>query len=236
MAIYAMSDLHLSLSIKDKPMDIYGNSWVNYMDKIKHNWNETVTDDDIVIIGGDVSWAMYLDECYDDFNFINELKGKKIISKGNHDYWWESITKLNKYISMNQFNTITFLNNNSYIHDDIAICATRGWPDASYGNFNEENQKIYSRELNRLELSLQSCVEHNPKKIVAVLHYPPITKDHTVNEEYMSLFRKYNVDICLYGHLHSSALRYAFEGKVDDVYFKLVSADFLEFTPYKLEF
>ena len=236
MAIYAMSDLHLSLSIKNKPMDIYGDLWTNYMDKIKENWNKTVSPNDVVIVGGDISWAMYLNECYDDFNFINNLNGKKIISKGNHDYWWESVTKLNKYITENEFDTMTFLNNSSYMYNGVAICATRGWPDKSYGNFNAENEKIYNRELNRLELSLKSCINNNPEKIIAVLHYPPITKEHTVNQDYMDILNRYNVDVCLYGHLHSNALRYAFEGKADNIYFKLTSADFLEFTPFKVEF
>ena len=149
MSIYTISDLHLSLSI-DKPMDIFGYNWQNYMERLKENWQSTVKKEDIVVIGGDISWATYIDECFDDFSFIESLNGKKIILKGNHDYWWESLTKLKKYILENNFSTISFLHNTSFLEEDIAICGARGWIDPSYSNFTKDDEKIYLRELERL--------------------------------------------------------------------------------------
>ena len=233
MSIYTISDLHLSLSI-DKPMDIFGYNWQNYMERLKENWQSTVKKEDIVVIGGDISWATYIDECFDDFSFIESLNGKKIILKGNHDYWWESLTKLKKYILENNFSTISFLHNTSFLEEDIAICGARGWIDPSYSNFTKDDEKIYLRELERLKLSLESSKNLNAKKTFVFLHYPPVTKDLKINEDYKNIFKNYNVTKCFYGHLHSKASKNSFEGTIDNVMYKLVSADFMEFIPYKI--
>ncbi len=129
MAVYAISDLHLALSV-DKPMDVFGARWSNYMERLRENWTATVGENDHVLIPGDISWATYLDQAYEDFRFINELPGKKIISKGNHDYWWTTKSKLDKFLDENGFHSIRFLHNNSYIVENLAVCGTRGWGDA----------------------------------------------------------------------------------------------------------
>lgn len=233
MSIYTISDLHLSLSI-DKPMDVFGTSWENYMERLRLNWNDIVKTNDTVIIGGDVSWATYLGECEKDFGYIHSLNGKKIILKGNHDYWWESISKLNNYVSSNGFESISFLYNNSYNIDGIAICGTRGWIDPSYDSFKSDDEKIYLRELARLELSLQSAQKFDVNEKYVFLHYPPVTKDLKINEDYGAMFKKYGVSKCFYGHLHAKASKNALEKTVSDIEYKLVSSDYLRFIPYKI--
>ena len=233
MSIYTISDLHLSLSI-DKPMDIFGYNWQNYMERLKINWQSTVKKEDTVIIGGDISWATYIDECFKDFSYLESLNGKKIILKGNHDYWWESLTKLNKYIIQNEFSTISFLHNTSFLVENVAICGGRGWIDPSYSNFTKDDEKIYSRELERLKLSLESSKKFDAKTTFVFLHYPPVTKDLTINEDYENIFKMYNVKKCFYGHLHSKASKNSFEGICNGIEYKLVSSDYMEFMPYKI--
>ncbi|MBE7046489.1 MAG: serine/threonine protein phosphatase [Ruminococcaceae bacterium] len=233
MSIYTISDLHLAFGV-DKPMDIFGYGWENYMERTETNWINTVNDQDTVIIGGDISWGTYLDDIKPDFDFIESLPGKKILLKGNHDYWWESLTKLKRFTDEMGYKTIEFLHNTSILAQDTAICGTRGWIDPSTDNFKKDDEKIYLRELGRMELSLKEGIKYNPKKIIAVLHYPPVTKDKTINQDYLELFKKYSVSTCIYGHLHSNSHKNAFEGQVDNIEFKLVSADYVHFTPQKL--
>ena len=237
MAIYAMSDLHLALSA-DKPMDIFGGRWNDYMERIKHNWSSLVTDEDTVLIGGDVSWAMYLAQCKDDFEFLELLPGKKIISKGHHDYWWESITKLNKYISDMGFGSVSFLHNNSYIVENCGICGARGWIVPGSDAFKSDDVKFYERELGRLALSAQSLDKFGDaaEYRIAMLHYPPVNKDGEVDPGFGEILKKHNIDICLYGHLHSQACMGAFNGVADGVEYRLVSSDYMNFVPYKLNF
>lgn len=234
MAIFAISDLHLALGV-DKPMDIFGNHWANYMNRIAKNWSETVGHDDTVIVGGDISWATYLPECQADFAMIDALPGKKILLKGNHDYWWESVTKMRQFVQHQRFSTIDFLHNNAYFSDGVAICGSRGWNDPSYDNFTAEDEKLYEREWIRLELSLEDAKQYGAKKTVAALHYPPVTKYRQVNGWYRDLFARYGVDVCVYGHLHSGGAKMAFEGMDNGVLYRLVSADFIDFFPLKLE-
>jgi len=233
MSIYTISDLHLAFGV-DKPMDIFGYGWENYMERTETNWINTVNDQDTVIIGGDISWGTYLDDIKPDFDFIESLPGKKILLKGNHDYWWESLTKLKRFTDEMGYKTIEFLHNTSILAQDTAICGTRGWIDPSTDNFKKDDEKIYLRELGRMELSLKEGIKYNPKKIIAVLHYPPVTKDKTINQDYLELFKKYSVSTCIDGHLHSNSHKNAFEGQVDNIEFKLVSADYVHFTPQKL--
>ncbi len=157
MSLYAISDLHLAMSI-EKPMDVFGARWANYMDKLKENWNSIVSDEDYVIVPGDISWATYLEQAVDDFKFIHELPGKKIISKGNHDYWWTTKSKLDKFINDNGFTSISFMHNNSYLIGRAAVCGTRGWETPGEIGFSSEDSKIYQRELQRLELSLKNAI------------------------------------------------------------------------------
>lgn len=232
MSVYAISDLHLSLSI-DKPMDIFGQRWTNYMEKLEKYWRDTVNEEDYVIVPGDISWATYLEQALRDFEFIESLPGKKIISKGNHDYWWTTMSKLNKFISDNGFTSIRFMHNNSFKLDKYILCGTRGWISPGDDNFSDEDKKIFNRELNRLELSLGSILKHGGEVIVAALHYPPF--DHRKEPtEFVEIMKKYNVDICVYGHLHGESLKNAIQGKIEGIDFKLVSADYLGFKPIKL--
>lgn len=240
MSVYAMSDLHLALGV-DKPMDVFGSGWSDYMQKIESNWNNTVNDEDTVIIGGDVSWAMYLGECYKDFSFIENLKGTKIISKGNHDYWWESITKLNRYVADNGFNSIKFMYNNSFIVEDYAICGTRGWLLPGDDRFKTDDKKAYDRELIRFEISLSDMLKSTEQTVksyqkVAVFHYPPFDKNGVFDPGVCELLNKYNIKKCIYGHLHGKSTQTAIEGEHSGIKYKLVSSDYMKFQPCNLNF
>ena len=241
MAVYAMSDLHLALSA-DKPIDVFGGRWDDYMQRICDNWNATVGCGDTVLIGGDVSWAMYLSQCDADFDFINRLSGRKIISKGNHDYWWESITKMNTYLAEKGFDTISFMHNNSFLIENYAICGTRGWTIPSSDNFGTADVKMYERELNRLALSAQDmrrAIERSGRfdfERVAVLHYPPVTSDGMVDDGIAALLKENGITKCIYGHLHGAACANAFCGENDGIKYRLVSSDFMNFEPCNLNF
>ena len=240
MAVYAMSDLHLALSA-DKPMDVFGGRWSDYMQRICVNWNSIVGNDDTVLIGGDVSWAMYLAQCDADFDFINRLNGSKIISKGNHDYWWESITKMNAYLEKKGFDTISFLHNNSYIAENYAICGTRGWTIPSSDSFAAADAKMYERELARLALSADAmenkiCANGGDFEKIAVLHYPPVTSDGVLDDGVGAILKKHGVTKCIYGHLHGAACANAFCGETDGIKFRLVSSDYMNFEPCNLNF
>ena len=232
MSIYAISDLHLAVSV-DKPMDVFGGQWDNYMQKLQTNWNNLVNQDDYVLIPGDISWATYIDEADSDFLFIDNLKGTKIISKGNHDYWWTTMSKLQKYVEEKNFSTIKFLNNNSIKLEDIVVCATRGWKCPNEDDFTTEDKKIYDRELNRLKLSLESVVDKECEKYV-MIHFPPFNTKREMNE-LIELLNTYGVKNCLYGHLHGSALKNPFEGELYGVNFRLISADYLKFMPIRIK-
>jgi len=232
MAIYAISDLHLAKSI-DKPMDIFGHRWQNYMERLKASWEETVCQDDYVIIPGDISWATYLEQAYDDFSFIERLPGKKIISKGNHDYWWTTLSKLNKFLRDNNFASISFMHNNSFDLGEAVLCGTRGWKCPGENDFSAEDQKIFNRELQRLELSLKTIKPKDNQTVIAALHYPPFNMKGRPSD-FIDVMKKYNVTMCLYGHLHGESHRNAVEGRIEGIDFKFVSADHLEFRPLKL--
>ena len=223
MALWIIGDLHLSFST-DKPMDIFHDGWKNHPEKIKMNWLERVKADDVVILAGDTSWGMTLDEALADFKFIDGLCGKKLIIKGNHDYWWQTVTKMRKFFDNNDIKTIDFIYNNCFIYKDIAICGTRGW---MLGEEKVSNQlKILEREAGRLERSLASA----PKEIekIAVLHYPVILKDGEPNL-LVNVLKKYSVKHCFYGQLHAQSIKNAFCGEKFGINFKLVSADSIDF-------
>ena len=231
MALYAMSDLHLSLSA-DKPMDVFGSSWHNYMERIRTHWSETVTDADMVIVGGDISWAMYLEEAYEDFKFLNELPGKKLLLRGNHDYWWEGISKLKNYMASNGFDSVCFLQNDAYVWDNTVIAGTRGWLIPSSDSFSSDDRKIYERELIRLDLSLKSAQKLAPDmEKLAVFHFPPLKNDGSVDGAISEILHSYNVTRCIYGHLHGIVAQNSFSGIADGIEYKLVSADYLNFKP-----
>lgn len=225
MAIYVIGDLHLSFST-NKPMDIFGRNWQNYEEKIKKDWLLKVKPEDTVILPGDFSWAMYLDETEKDFEFINNLPGKKILLKGNHDYWWTTLTSMRKYIKEENFENIDFLYNNSYEIENKIIAGTKGW------NISEEQEdiRLTKREVARLELSIKSGIEKygNDKEIIVFMHYPPLTKNN-IDTDYTRLMKKYGIKRCYYGHLHANSIKDAVEGNVDGIEYKLVSSDGLDF-------
>lgn len=235
MAIFAISDLHLSTNT-DKSMEIFGTKWAGYMQRISDNWSRLVGEDDTVIIGGDVSWEMKLADCVSDFEFINHLPGRKIITKGNHDYWWETASKHKAFLESNGFSNIDFIYNNAYMAEDIAICGSRWWDDPTTDGFDDEDLKIYNHELLRLENSLKEAEKLSCNVILAVLHFPPFTSDGSVNGDIAELFARYGVTACIYGHLHSAGLKNAVEGCFGGVNYRLTSADFLDFTPVEIKF
>ena len=235
MAIYAIGDLHLSFQ-NPKPMDIFGDNWENHAEKIKQNWIKNVTQEDTVLLLGDFSWAMYLEDAKLDFEFLHRLPGKKILLKGNHDYWWTTITKMKQYLKENNFNEMYFLYNNSYLVEDKIVVGTRGWTITDI----EEDNKMIKREYNRLELSFKDAINKfgTEKEIIVCMHYPPINKSAIENKEqlcFVNLMKKYNVKKCLYGHLHGKSHKDAVEGTFYNIDFKLISSDYLNFRLYSLK-
>lgn len=226
MSIYAISDLHLSYGA-EKPMDKFGKIWEDYEERMKYNWNRIVKENDLVLIAGDVSWATYLSEAVEDFKFIDGLNGEKLISKGNHDYWWESLTKLRKFAQENEFNTINFVHNTAFKYRDYAICAAKGY------DFNTE-KRLCDRENIRVKLSLEEGVKLGGK-IILMLHYPPFDKNGEVYPELKEMLEGYGVCMCVYGHLHAHAHMFAVNKMIENTEFRLTSCDFLEFTPLKLQ-
>ncbi|OPX42941.1 3',5'-cyclic adenosine monophosphate phosphodiesterase CpdA [Ruminiclostridium hungatei] len=229
MSIFAIADLHLALGI-DKPMDVFGGRWSNYMEKLKNNWIETVAHTDTVIIPGDVSWATYIENVYEDFRYIEALPGKKIISKGNHDYWWTTSSKLNKYLKEKEFTTISFMHNNSFMAENFSICGTRGWKCPGEDDFKKEDEKIYNREIERLELSIKSSANQEQSERLVFMHYPPVTAK-SQSSGFIDVMKKHGITRCFYGHLHGDGIKGAIEGEYEGIELKLISADYLNFVP-----
>lgn len=229
MALYTIGDTHLSLA-KDKPMDIFGEKWKNHAQKLKDGFS-IVGEDDLTVICGDISWGMGIEETKEDFLFIDALPGKKIILKGNHDYWWSTAAKAKKFFVQNGITTIDILYNNSFNYGEYAICGTRGWfYEEEKGG--EHDAKIMRREIMRLEASLKAAGD---KKKLVFLHYPPLFQSYRC-EEILELLKSYEVRLCCYGHIHGKGCAYAFNGWRDGTEFRLVSADFVDFTPVKLPY
>ena len=232
MALYTIADLHLPLGI-DKPMDIFGSRWTNYVERIHDNWKNIITDNDTVVLPGDFSWATYLEQSIPDFKFIEELPGKKILLKGNHDFWWETMSKLKKFLADNDFKTIDFLQNNAFMYNTTALCGTRGWSYLGSGNASDDDRRIYERELGRLELSLQAAMKQSPEKIIVFMHYPPLTPD-IPESGFSELMKKYSVSMCVYGHIHNAVYKNVVEGERNGIKFLLASCDYHGFVPQKL--
>lgn len=227
MALYAIGDLHLCLGAP-KPMDVFGGAWVGYMDKLKEGLSILGPEDSTVLLG-DLSWALDLPSSAADFAWINDIPGRKIILKGNHDYWWSTAAKFRKFCDEHGFRDMELLNNNFFEYEGIAVCGTRGW------FFEEErsgqhDEKVFKRELIRLEASLKAAGE---RQKLAFLHYPPRYKGYEC-PEILELLEKYEVRRCFYGHLHGGSHKLAMEGLWDGVEFRLVAADYLDFKPYKV--
>ena len=227
MAVYAIGDLHLSLSA-DKPMDVFGGVWDNYIEKLREGF-AGLTAEDVVVLCGDLSWGMGLEQSREDFRFLASLPGKKLILKGNHDFWWSTAARAQRFFLDNGFEHIDILHNNCYLWGDLALCGTRGWfYEEEKGA--EHDRKIMLREIGRLETSLKAAGER--EKLV-FLHYPPIFQ-HYECPEILQLLNDYRVGLCCYGHLHGKSCRLAFEGWRGCTEFRLVSADHLDFAPARI--
>lgn len=225
MALYAIADLHLSLGA-DKPMDVFW-GWKDYVPRLKANWNRLVKPEDTVVLPGDISWAMKLENAIEDFSFIDRLPGRKIILKGNHDYWWTTVSKMNAFCAAQGFETIQFLNNNCYFEEQVAICGTRSW---LFDVGEPHDLKVMNRELGRLRASLESAKD--AEKLV-FLHYPPLYPTGNA-QEVVALLQEFGVRECWYGHLHGGSIRGAIQGEVDGIHYRLISADALGFCPLRI--
>lgn len=227
MALYAIGDFHLSLG-SNKPMDVFGDKWANHAQKLADSFS-LLNSDDVTVLCGDLSWAMSIEDARKDFLFINALPGKKLILKGNHDYWWSTAAKAKRFFAENDIDTIDILNNNSFTYGDYALCGTRGWfYEEEKGG--EHDKKIMRREIMRLDTSLKSAGER--QKLV-FLHYPPIYMNYEC-PEILQLLKEHSVRLCCYGHIHGKGCRYAFNGWKNGTEYRLVSADNVNFTPVKL--
>ena len=227
MALYAIGDLHLAFGA-DKPMDVFGGAWEGYVDKLRRGLSRIGPEDTTVILG-DVCWALDLAEAAEDFAFVNAIPGRKIILKGNHDYWWSTAAKFYRFCREQGFEDMHILHNNCYEYNGFALCGTKGWfyEEEQQGSHDE---KIFRRELIRLEASLQAAGDM-PK--LCFLHYPPRYRGYTC-PEILDLLKQYRVAACYYGHLHSDSHKLAVEGDIDGTHFQLLSADYINFTPVKL--
>lgn len=230
MAIYTIADLHLSFS-EEKPMSIFGENWKEHSKKIKENWINKVKPEDTIVLPGDFSWSMYLEDTYKDFEYLNSLPGKKLLLKGNHDYWWTTLTNMRKYLKENNFENIDFIYNNSYLVENKILTGTRGWNLLE----SENSNKMINRESIRLKLSIEDGIQKygEDKEIIVFMHYPPITQSNK-DSEFIKIIEQYNVKYCYYGHLHGKSHQDAIEGEIQGINFKLVSADYLNFDLIKI--
>ena len=226
MAIFVIADLHLSLGAADKPMDVF-EGWQGYLPKLERNWRTLIAPEDTVVLPGDISWAMSLEDTREDFAFLNALPGKKIILKGNHDYWWTTLNKMNRFLEANGFDTLQILHNTAIQAEGVFLCGTRGWMSDVQG---PEDEKILNREIGRLRMSLEAAGEG--EKLV-FLHYPPLYPGQ-MEGGLANLLKEFGVSRCFYGHLHGVSIRYAVQGAHDGVDYRLISADALKFCPYKI--
>lgn len=226
MALYAIGDLHLSLKA-DKSMEVFGEAWKDYVNRIAASLS-VLRPEDTLILDGDTSWGMSMEEAEADFRFLEQFPGKKLLVKGNHDYWWTTVNKMSGFFAEKGLTSFAFLHNNCHLYGEYALCGTRGW-------FQEEHQKapdakVLNREVLRLETSLRAAGD---RPILCFLHYPPLYKGYQC-PEILALLEKYRVRACYYGHLHGPVIRRRFEGEQAGTDFSLVSADYLEFAPKKI--
>ena len=237
MALYALSDLHLSNNKTNKSMEVFGSRWKNYMERIEQNWRHLVEPTDTVIIPGDISWAMTLEEATEDFAYLDSLPGNKIISKGNHDYWWATQTKVYAFFEKHDYHSIKLLHNNAHEVENFLICGSRGWfSDEALGNIPEgtDYQKIVAREAIRLRISLEEAERINQqngskKEKLVFLHFPPVFRDFCCRE-IVSVLKEFDVRRCFYGHIHGV---YDVTGTFEHngIQFTMVSADYRDFIP-----
>ena len=235
MSIYVIGDLHLSFG-QDKPMNIFGENWNDHANKIKNNWIKKVKEDDLVVLPGDFSWAMHLEDAFEDFKYLSKLPGTKLLLKGNHDYWWSSLNKMKNYLNENGFKKIDFIYNSAYLYNNKIIVGTRGWSLQD----SENSNKMIHRENERLKLSIEDGMKQFgiDKEIICFMHYPPINSKNIMKNnhlEFFSTMKQYNVKRCYYGHLHGKSHMEAINEIVEGIKFQLVSSDYLNFDLIKIE-
>lgn len=230
MKIFALADLHLSLS-QHKPMDIFGPAWAEHHLRIAENWRRMVRPQDWVLVCGDISWAMDLEGVTQDLEYIGDLPGKKVLIRGNHDYWWKSISKVREALPQG----IVAIQNDFIAVNDLAVCGTRGWtvPGGPVELMAEDDQKIYRRELLRAEMSLAKAEKAGYKEKIFMLHFPPFMNG-SLDGEFKTLFADFGVRWCVYGHMHGSDHRFAVEGMIDGVRYIFVAADYTGFAPVEI--
>lgn len=235
MSIYVIGDLHLSFG-QDKPMNIFGENWNDHANKIKNNWIKKVKEDDLVVLPGDFSWAMHLEDAFEDFKYLSKLPGTKLLLKGNHDYWWSTLNKMKNYLNENGFKKIDFIYNSAYLYNNKIIVGTRGWSLQD----SEDSNKMIHRENERLKLSIEDGMKQFgiDKEIICFMHYPPINSKNIMKNnhlEFFSTMKQYNVKRCYYGHLHGKSHMEAINEIVEGIKFQLVSSDYLNFDLIKIE-
>ncbi|MBP3760351.1 MAG: metallophosphoesterase [Ruminococcus sp.] len=229
MSLWVIGDLHLCYSDPSKTMTVFS-GWENYQERIEHNWNEIVKDDDTVVLAGDISWGMNIKQALPDFQHINNLRGKKIILKGNHDYWWSTMNKMENFLAAENLSTISILHNNFYKYENYGICGTRGWVSI---NGESQDEKILMREVQRLETSI-SLAEAEGLEPIVFMHYPPIFAG-SFNYDILQVLYRHNVKSCYYGHIHGrSAHELCIKNTYDGIDFHLISGDYLGFIPEKV--
>lgn len=225
MHLFTIGDLHLSFGVPDKPMDIFG-GWKDYQTLLEKSWRERIAPEDMVVLAGDLSWGMNLQQAQADFAFVHTLPGKKILLKGNHDYWWASKKKMEDFFTANGFDSLYILHNNHYAFEKYGICGTRGWVSMQG---EAADAKILAREVQRLEVSIQSAVSAGLEPMV-FLHYPPIY-GLSENEEILEVLQRYQIHRCYYGHIHGKGHLKAFQGHYNGTEMHLISSDYLQFIP-----
>ncbi|HIY22395.1 MAG TPA: metallophosphoesterase [Candidatus Flavonifractor merdigallinarum] len=226
MALYVIGDTHLSFSV-NKSMEVFGGAWTGYVDKLREGFR-VLQEGDTLVLCGDISWGMSLQDAREDFAFLEQFPGRKLILKGNHDYWWNTATKMERFWQEEGFSNLAVLHNNCHFYGELSLCGTRGWfyeEDA-----NGHNEKVFRRELIRLEASLKAAGE---REKLCFLHYPPCYQGYTC-PEILDLLERYQVRTCYYGHLHGGSHRLAVEGVVQGVEYRLAAADYLGFRPKKI--
>ncbi|MDL2232813.1 metallophosphoesterase [Ruminococcaceae bacterium OttesenSCG-928-L11] len=224
MAIYAIGDLHLSVAAK-KPMDVFP-GWDNHAEKLIENWNRVVGPHDTVVLNGDTSWGMTLQQALPDFRLIHQLPGKKIIIKGNHDYWWASATKMRELFAENSLDSLYILHNNSFTVEGVHICGSRGW---MFETGERHDEKLINREAMRIDASIRSVGEQEGERLL-FLHYPPLYANQRL-EPFLAVMHQYGIRRCYYGHIHGAGHKYAVQGMIQGIEFTMISADYIDFTP-----
>lgn len=225
MALYVMGDPHLSLG-GSKPMDIFA-GWKDYVTRMEANWRAKVQPEDTVVVAGDISWAMTLEEARADFSFLHQLPGTKIFLKGNHDYWWGTVSKIERFLAEQGFDSIKILHNNCYFAEGVCICGSRGW---LFDQGEPADQKVLAREAGRLQASIDAAGDFAGEKLV-FLHYPPVYGEQ-ISGEIVDVLLKNGIRRCYYGHIHGAGHAHAINGSYLGIEFRLIAADYLKFDPY----